>query len=77
MTEMIILSISNIICFFLGASIRQKVDTKAKIETPKLPNIKEKIDNRRIEKEQKIEQEKYQRILENINNYPGNQSKID
>lgn len=75
--EILIIGLLNIACFFLGASIRQKVDNDIKIETPKLPSIKKTLEEKQIEKEQKIEMDKYQRVLDNINNYPYNQQKID
>lgn len=75
--EILIIGLLNIACFFLGASIRQKVDTNVKIEPPKLPSVKKTLEEKRIEKEQKIEMDKYQKVLDNINNYPYNQQKID
>ena len=77
MIEMIILSISNIICFFLGASLRQKVDTNKEIKAPKLPNIEKVKEERKLKKEEKIQREKTQKLIDNINNFPYNQQDID
>ena len=77
MIEMIILSISNFICFFLGASLRQKVDTSKEIKVPKLPNIEKAREERKLKKEEKIQREKTQKLIDNINNFPYNQQDID
>ncbi len=77
MIEMLILSISNIICFFLGASIRQKIDNGKEVKMPKLPDVKKIKEEKKQEKEAEIRRAKYQKILENIDNYPYNQQDID
>lgn len=74
MIEMIILSISNIICFFLGASLRQRVDTNKEI---KIPNVQKVKEERKLKKEEKIRREKTQKLIDNINNFPYNQQDID
>lgn len=77
MIEMIILSISNFICFFLGASLRQKVDINKEIKVPKLPNVEKVKEERKLKKEEKIQREKTQKLIDNINNFPYNQQDID
>ncbi len=74
MIEMIILSISNIICFFLGASLRQRVDTNKEI---KMPNVQKVKEERKLKKEEKIRRKKTQKLIDNINNFPYNQQDID
>lgn len=76
MIEMIILSISNIICFFLGASLRQKVDTNKEIKVA-MPNVEKIKEERKLKKEEKIQREKAQKLIDNINNFPYNQQDID
>lgn len=76
MIEMIILSISNIICFFLGASLRQRVDTNKEIKVA-IPNVQKVKEERKLKKEEKIRREKTQKIIDNINNFPYNQQDID
>ncbi|MBQ4263131.1 MAG: hypothetical protein IJB83_02665 [Bacilli bacterium] len=63
-------SISNMICFFLGAKIRQKVD---KGETLKLPTINpiEIYREHQERKEVDKEKEKLDIILSNIEKYDG------
>lgn len=74
--ETIILVISigimNILCFFIGAKVGQKV---IKGEDIKLPNpiktIEETKETWEFKKEQEEEKEKLQRQMDNINNYNG------
>ena len=74
--ETIILVISigimNILCFFIGAKVGQKV---IKGEDIKLPNpikaIEETKETWEFKKEQEEENERLQIELENINNYNG------
>lgn len=64
------ISILNIVCFFIGAKVGQKVN---KGEDIKLPNINpvKAIEEHRETKEYKEEQERFNTMLDNINNYDG------
>ena len=73
-TIILILSIGimNILCFFIGAKVGQKV---VKGEDIKLPDpikaIEEKKDTWEFKKEQEEEKERLKIQLENIDNYNG------
>ena len=74
MTETIILIISigiiNILCFFIGAKIGQKVVKGETIEMPKIEPIKA-IREYNESKEVVKQQERERIINENIDNYDG------
>lgn len=75
-TVFIIIAIGalNIACFFIGAKIGQNVIRGEKIEAPNLNPIKAVCDNNRhksAEKEIKREQERINKILQNIDRYDG------
>ena len=67
---MMILSLSNIACFIIGASLRQKVN---KGESVKLPTVNpvEAIKEHREQKEYDYKQSQLETILRNIDNYDG------
>lgn len=73
-TIILVLSIGimNILCFFIGAKIGQKV---IKGENIKLPNpikiIEETKESWEFKKEQEEERERFERQMDNINNYNG------
>ena len=71
-TILLILSIGimNILCFFIGAKVGQKVVRGETIETPKIEPIKT-IREYNESKEIKQEQERNRIIAENIDNYNG------
>ena len=58
----------NILCFFIGAKIGQKVINKEEI---KIPNPIEEIKNHKVRDEELKEQEIMRINLENIDNYTG------
>ena len=62
------ISILNIACFFIGAKVGQKVN---KGEDIKLPNINpvKAIEEYKETKEYKENQERFNTMLDNINNY--------
>ena len=65
-----IMLLSNILCFIIGASVRQKVDNKQEVKVlPKNPieTYKEKAEERAT----KEEIDKLEAILKNIDNYDG------
>lgn len=64
------ISILNIVCFFIGAKVGQKVN---KGEDIKLPNINpvKAIEEYKETKEYKENQERFNTMLDNINNYDG------
>lgn len=66
--ELIVLSISNILCFFIGAKIGQKVVRNEKIE---IPTPKVIIKEHKKMKEEQKEIDNFNKILQNINNYDG------
>ena len=60
----------NMVCFFCGARIRQKVDKGEKIGIP----VKDPLQawrEREEKKEEAKEREKLETIIENIDNYDG------
>ncbi len=61
---------SNIVCFWLGAKIGQKVSRGETIETPNL-NPMERIRQHQERKEAEREKDKIETILRNIDNYNG------
>lgn len=68
------IGIMNILCFFVGAKIGQKVVNKETIEIPNLNPIKA-LDNAKQEKkerkEKEAEDEYVKTIMYNIDNYDG------
>ena len=69
MTNMIILSISNIICFLIGAIVGQRVNKgKEVITTPS-----KVIQEHKQKKEKKFEEEYFKTIMDNIDAYDGSE----
>lgn len=60
----------NIACFLIGVKTAQKVNRGEEIKLPSI-NPMEIIKERREQKEARIEQDRYNTMLENINNYSG------
>lgn len=60
----------NVACFFIGAKTGQTVSRGEKIELPK-PDPMKPIREHREREEAKREQERYNTILRNIDNYDG------
>lgn len=68
-----IISILNLVCFYIGAVIGQKVTNKEKLTPTEL------IQNHSSQKEYKTQNEKYKIIESNIDSYDGtskNQKKL-
>lgn len=78
MIDTIILVVSvgimNILCFFIGAKIGQKVANNQSIETPQLNPIKainNAISEHIDKKEKEAEEEYYKTLMYNIDHYSG------
>ena len=67
MIEIIIVSISNIICFLIGAIVGQRVLERKPVIINPIQEIKEHIEEQEVSKEE----QKYKIIAENIDNYSG------
>ena len=65
-----IVSTLNIVCFFVGAKVGQKVVKGETIETPTLNPVKA-LREREDKKLAEIEQERIDKIMRNIENYNG------
>lgn len=65
---MAVFTVSNIICFMVGAKVGQKV---SKGEEVKLPNPVKAIQQHQEQKEAKKEQDRFDTILRNIESYDG------
>lgn len=65
--ELIVLSISNILCFLIGAIVGQKVMK----DRPIIKNPIESIKEHKIEKIQNEQDEYFKTLAENIDNYDG------
>lgn len=67
-----IVSILNIVCFFIGAKVGQKVVRNEDIKLPNpIKDIQESIQIERETKEAQKEQEKWDTVAYNIDNYDG------
>lgn len=66
--ELIIISISNILCFFIGAKIGQKI---VRNETIEIPSPRKAIESHRQAKQEKKEKDIENLILANIDAYDG------
>ena len=69
-TACFLLTAMNIVCFLIGAKTAQKVNRDEEIKLPSINPI-EIIKEHREAKEAELEQERYNTMLENINNYSG------
>lgn len=67
---MAILSLSNILCFVIGAKVGQKVVKGEEVELPKIDPM-QAVREHRAKKEAQMEQEKFNTILRNIDSYDG------
>ena len=63
----------NIVCFYVGAKVGQTVSKGEKIEMPKIDPLKPVRDHQE-RKEAKMEQERYDTIMRNIDRYDGTSS---
>ena len=62
----------NVVCFFIGAKVGQTVVKDEPLKTPELNPVKI-IEERREQRALKEEQDRNNIILENIDNYMGNE----
>ena len=60
----------NVACFFIGAKVGQKVSKGEPIEIP-IPDPVKAIREREDKKEAEREQDRYETIMRNIENYDG------
>lgn len=67
---LLIVGALNIVCFFVGAKIGQKVVKGEEIKAPEI-TLKNPIKEYRKKKEAETSQEKINAILENIESYNG------
>lgn len=65
---MLIISTSNVMCFFIGARVGQKVINK---EPLKITSPAEKIREHKAKKEEKAKLDRYSILMENIEKYDG------
>lgn len=65
-----VVSTLNVVCFFIGAKVGQTVAKGEKIEAPTI-NPMEVIRAKQNKKEAQREQDRYETILQNIENYDG------
>ena len=67
---MIILGLTNIACFMIGASVRQKVDKGEEVKLPAF-NPMEAVRAHQERKEVEMEKNRIDTILRNIDSYDG------
>ena len=67
---LLIMGAYGIVCFMIGASVRQKVDKGEDIKLPTI-NFAEKKREREERKKAIVAQERKDTILQNIENYDG------
>ena len=67
---LVIISVSNIVCFVIGAKVGQAVIKGEKIETPNLNPLKA-VRESQARKEAEIKQDKLNTVLRNIDRYDG------
>lgn len=65
-----VMAAANILCFLVGVRAGQKVVKGEVVELPKLDPM-QAVRDRRAKKEAEIEQERFNTILRNIENYDG------
>ena len=62
--------ILNAVCFYIGAKIGQQVVNREEVKLP-IVNPIETINKMEENREVKLEQSKYETLMENIDNYDG------
>jgi hypothetical protein len=67
---MTILSLSNVICFVIGAKVGQTVSKGEKVEMPNLNPLKAYRESQ-ARKEAEMQQDKLSKVLRNIERYDG------
>ena len=72
-TVLIIVSIGimNILCFFIGARVGQKVVRQEKIELNPIKVLNKSKEERKEKKEKELEDEYIKTVMYNIDNYNG------
>ncbi len=72
-TVLIIASIGimNILCFFIGARVGQKVVRQEKIELNPIKAVNKAKEERKEKKEKELEDEYMKTVMYNIDNYNG------
>lgn len=70
MIELLITGLLCILCFVIGARVGQKVDNGEKIELPNLNPLRA-ARQREARKEAEIKQDKFDKVLRNIERYDG------
>ena len=64
---LVILTLSNIVCFVLGAGVMQKAQRNEKIALPAFDGFRDKS----AKKEAQLEKERVETILRNIDSFDG------
>lgn len=67
----IILGTSNVMCFYIGAKVGQKVVNQEKIKLPTIPTPTEQIRKHQEKKEQDYELDRINTVMKNIDIYDG------
>ena len=62
--------ILNAVCFYIGAKIGQQVVNREEVKLP-IVNTIETINKMEENRQVKLEQSKYETLMENIDNYDG------
>ena len=65
-----LISLSNILCFIIGARVGQKVAKGEEVELPKVDPM-EAVKEHREKKEAQMKQDEFDKILRNIDRYDG------
>lgn len=60
----------NVVCFFVGAKVGQKVVNGEEIKLPKM-NVSDYLQEQKEKRQARADKEKYDTILRNIDNYDG------
>ena len=69
--ELIVVCLSNLLCFVVGAKVGQKVVRQEKIELNPVKAVKNTITEHKMQKEKEQEDEYIKTILHNIDVYDG------
>jgi hypothetical protein len=69
--EIIVVCLSNLLCFIVGAKVGQKIVRQEKIELNPVKVVKNTITEHKVQKEKEAEDEYIKAILHNIDVYDG------
>ena len=69
--EILIICLSNLLCFIVGAKVGQKIVRQEKIELNPVKAVKNTITEHKVQKEKEAEDEYIKAILHNIDVYDG------